>query len=401
MKGRLYMNNVFNSKWLLNLLEKSNNMKDFCVIENAVENPNSILQNIKESIKETTKHEEKAIMRVFINNGQNFRELENLRNEPIKSNETIHQWICRSINNDKYTVTFNGITRWNKDFHTLTTKEVINPLVKTLGEPLSGIDSYAFIATHGDTPFGVHEDLDDSLIFHLGPNNKDVWIWEHDKYLNLVGDDKRKFEFKDIEASATKFSLKPGDCLFIPEGDFHVFHNNAFSVFLGFIIFPNSKQKIINKSIENTFKDQRLPTFSKDFSINKLGFLPNEKYIEEGFEEYIYKLRSNGYLVHHSIPHPIKEIKNNYVVNRNFSVPVLNIENYTYVYIKGIRIQFEKSESVQKTLDYILSKEIIDLNNIFKEIRQLDFFNDYVFKVLIKTFVEYGILEEKINGKYT
>lgn len=389
------MNNIFNNNWLSNLLEKSQNMKTFCVIDNAVENPDFILENVKESIKEITKHDERAIMRVFINNGQNFHKLENLRNEPIKSNETIHQWICRSINNDKYTVTFNGITRWNANFHNLTTKEVINPMVKTLGEPLSGVDSYAFIATHGDTPFGVHEDLDDSLIFHLGPNNKDVWIWEHDAYLDLVGNDERKFNFEDIESSATKFSLKPGDCLFIPDGDFHVFHNNAFSIFLGFILFPSSKRKILNNSIENTFTDQKLPSFSNDFSIDELGSLPQKQDIEKGFKDYIYTLRSNGYLIHHSIPHSLTEIKSNYIVNKSFSVPVLNTENFTYVYIKGTRIQFEKSESVQKTLDYILSNELVNLDKLFENISKLDFFNDYVFKVLIKTLIEYGILEAK------
>ena len=79
------------------------------------------------------------------------------------------------------------------------------------------------------------------------------------------------------------------------------------------------------------------------------GKEPNSS-IEKSLD-YIYTLRSNGYLIHHSIPHSLTEIKSNYIVNKSFSVPVLNTENFTYVYIKGTRIQFEKSESVQKTLD--------------------------------------------------
>lgn len=388
------MSNIFNPYWLEQVLKSSKNLKEFCVIENAVIKPEFILDNIKESISNITEHEEKAIMRVFINNGQNFRQLENLRNEPIEDKETIHEWIARSIGTEKYTVTFNGITKWNKNFHKLTTEEVINPIVDTLGAPIAGVDSYAFMATHGDTPFGVHEDLDDSLIFHLGPNNKDVWIWEHEKYMDLVKSDERKFEFSAIENEATKFSLKPGDCLYIPKGDFHVFHNNSFSIFLGFILFPNSKEKMIKKSLEEIIRNEEIPSFSNDFSLDLLKISLNDLDISKGYEEYINSLKSNGYLVHKALPSKLHQVKSEYFINNVFEIPIKNVDNYTYVYIKGHRLEFEKSNNVKKILSKILENERINIHELYSEISNEYYFDDYVFKALIKSLIEYSILED-------
>ncbi|MDJ1110518.1 cupin domain-containing protein [Macrococcus caseolyticus] len=387
------MNKTFNECWLEQLIESSNNLKEFCVIENVVKNPEFVTANIRESIANITNYKDKAIMRVFIENGQNFRQLENLRNNPIKNKESIHEWITQSIGTDKYTVTFNGITKWSHNFHKLTTEEVIQPIARRLGEPISGVDSYAFIATHGDTPFGVHEDLDDSLIFHLGPNNKEVWIWKHERYLDLMKSDERIFEFSDIENEATKFSLKPGDCLFIPKGDFHVFHNNSFSIFLGFILFPNSNEKMIKKSLEELIEKEEIPSFSSDFSINDLNFSFNDSNISKGYNEYINCLKSNGYLIHKALPINFEQINNDYLVNKVFDIPIVDVDNFTYVYIKGHRLEFEKSDNVRKILSKILEKEKVNIHQLYNEISGKNYFDDYVFKALIKSLLEYCILE--------
>src|SRR5699024_5439563 len=169
---------------------------------------------------------------VFVRGGNNPKVLEDIRNTEYYTDLDLDNWIQNTIGEDKYTVTFNGITKWNNEFHELVTNEVINPIVDNIGVPLSGIDTYAFMANHGYTPFGVHDDLDHSLIFHIGPKPKHVWIWPRDKYLTLAGNDNRLFDFNHLEKHAVKYTLEPGDCLFILKGDFHVFKNNGFSAFL-------------------------------------------------------------------------------------------------------------------------------------------------------------------------
>src|SRR5699024_10249985 len=169
MKLTADLKNVFNENWLSQLIEKSNHLNDFVLLKGSLTRIEKLDELLKNALSQVAGSNEKAIMRVFVRGGNNPKVLEDIRNTEYYTDLDLDNWIQNTIGEDKYTVTFNGITKWNNEFHELVTNEVINPIVDNIGVPLSGIDTYAFMANHGYTPFGVHDDLDHSLIFHIGP----------------------------------------------------------------------------------------------------------------------------------------------------------------------------------------------------------------------------------------
>src|SRR5699024_6621508 len=301
-----------------------------------------------------------------------------------------------------YTVTFNGITKWNNEFHELVTNEVINPIVDNIGVPLSGIDTYAFMANHGYTPFGVHDDLDHSLIFHIGPKPKHVWIWPRDKYLTLAGNDNRLFDFNHLEKHAVKYTLEPGDCLFIPKGDFHVFKSDGFSAFLGLIIYASTRKKMIAdavKKIESV--DEELDTFISTSNFQQYSEKIIEEYLAGNAIEQItmghykshYLLKSNGYSVHTPLKLNIEQsdIKSESLFKKPFCFPLLYIEDNDklYLFIRGRMLGIKNITSLKDLIEEVNNREFFQ----YREIVSL--FNKYglekISRDLILLFIRYGL----------
>jgi len=402
MKLTADLKNVFNENWLSQLIEKSNHLNDFVLLKGSLTRIEKLDELLKNALSQVAGSNEKAIMRVFVRGGNNPKVLEDIRNTEYYTDLDLDNWIQNTIGEDKYTVTFNGITKWNNEFHELVTNEVINPIVDNIGVPLSGIDTYAFMANHGYTPFGVHDDLDHSLIFHIGPKPKHVWIWPRDKYLTLAGNDNRLFDFNHLEKHAVKYTLEPGDCLFIPKGDFHVFKNDGFSAFLGLIIYPSTRKKMIAdavKKIESV--DEELDTFISTSNFQQYSEKIIEEYLAGNAIEQItmghykshYLLKSNGYSVHTPLKLNIEQsdIKSESLFKKPFCFPLLYIEDNDklYLFIRGRMLGIKNITSLKDLIEEVNNREFFQ----YREIVSL--FNKYglekISRDLILLFIRYGL----------
>lgn len=237
-------NTVFANDWLERLLNETDNLENYALIPNMLNDELYITSQLQEALSNTYEEEEKAILRVFVDNGQRYDLSDKLLNTRYSKEVNLDSWLQKNLGYKEYCFTFNGIIKWNNQLHTQLTKEIVRPIVDNVGVPLAGLDTYAFCANAGYTPFGIHEDPDHSLIFHLGPDVKHVWIWKREKYIKLTGGSDRRFDPENLKKYADHYILKPGDCLFIPKGDFHVFKNVGYSAFLGFILYPSTTQTV-------------------------------------------------------------------------------------------------------------------------------------------------------------
>jgi hypothetical protein len=117
---------------------------------------------------------------------------------------------------------------------------MLEPLFRALGKaPQCGADFYSFLGNYGYTPFGVHDDTDHSLLWHLGPAPKTAYIWPRTTYIHLTHGTLATTEYKELLPYASRFDLKAGDLLFIPQGDFHILETQDFSATLGLTLFPD------------------------------------------------------------------------------------------------------------------------------------------------------------------
>lgn len=158
----------------------------------------------------------------------------------------LHRWFD-TVCPDDMCLAFNEIDTWSPDLADLLTGDIAEPMADTIGDPRAGIEWYSFIARSGWTPFGLHSDPESSMIFHLGPAPKEVWIWEQDVLRELADGRRITFDFEPHLPAARHVVLQPGDFLSIPAFHFHIFRNTGFAAFLGLTIFPQDiRQELAN-----------------------------------------------------------------------------------------------------------------------------------------------------------
>ncbi|MGQ0575136.1 MAG: hypothetical protein ACT4RN_13160 [Pseudonocardia sp.] len=160
----------------------------------------------------------------------------------------LEAWFNRLAPPGDVCLAFNEIDAWSPLLADLLAREVTRPLADAVGEPRSGLEWYSFVGRSGWTPFGVHHDPEPSLIFHLGPAPKTVWIWDPADLAELPHGRRVTLEFAHLLPRARHvIELRAGDFLAIPAFHLHVFRNLGYAAFLGLTIFPQDlRQELAN-----------------------------------------------------------------------------------------------------------------------------------------------------------
>lgn len=164
-----------------------------------------------------------------------------------------NEWLALVTDDRAACAAFSDLTSWNLDLAAW-----VQPLLRILlaegrYDFLSGADVYTFISDSGWTPFGIHKDAEPSMILHLGPEPKEVWVWpkgaippeslpRNPSYAQF------SFDFDGNLGAADYYLLKPGDFISIPKDFFHVFKNLGPSKFLGFSLYPTEVEEVVTRA---------------------------------------------------------------------------------------------------------------------------------------------------------
>lgn len=218
-----------------------------------LDEPNNLLEWVLEAFTSISESAELPALRVYVDNGQRFDLFDAGRlvglDGPMERS-TAEARIRASLGHKRFCMTLNGLTKWSSNLDRFVCAELIEPLFQLSGWRGRGVDTYSFIGNYGFTPFGIHDDNDHSLLIHLGPAPKSVWIIPRDKYLAHHGNSTSAFNYAKYEGIATRYVLQAGDVVFIPMGDFHVFCTDDFSVTLGVTFFPSNPASRIRDALE-------------------------------------------------------------------------------------------------------------------------------------------------------
>jgi hypothetical protein len=408
------MNPLLAENWITRLLQETNDLKDYALIPDMLLDPEQVTTQLKHAIGKVKGNKEKANFRMFIDNGQRYDLLEKLWNTPFHVEQNLDEWIQETIGYEEYCFTFNGVMKWNDWLHTKMTSEVISPIIEHVGVPMAGIDAYAFTANAGYTPFGIHEDPDHSLIFHLGPDEKHVWIWKREEYLKLTGSSDRRFDPENLVQYATHYVLKPGDCLFIPKGDFHVFKNVGFSSFLGFILYPSSAGTVGEEGIKMLtklngnqphyfVKEDKLENsiYEQIDSITHSHRHDLEKGIKQGSYFYHLLLKSNGYAIHKPIMRERETIEGlrEATLVKPACFPILHIieDEKITLFIRGRLLQLKNVPGIAECIKIIDSKTEITYSNLIAEMTNI--ISSEVAEFLVDCAIQYKGLIVKEEEK--
>ncbi|EGU57559.1 hypothetical protein VINI7043_07085 [Vibrio nigripulchritudo ATCC 27043] len=275
----------------------------------------TIMHEIHNCFTSFSHRKEIPVLRAYIDGRLDYSLQRLLKEYKFYEIENFEEDIKECIGFGNFCITFNGITKWNSKIHSFLSNNLVNGFVRNLGTPLIGLDTYCFIGNYGFTPFGIHDDNDHSLLFHLGPNSKRVWVWERDEYRKITGSELISFEYKKYLNTAKEIILEPGDFIFIKNGDFHVFDSTDFSITFGVTIFPSSKEVLYRESLRKYFESYNFEDssyFSKKINIEK-GNIEDNVNIRNLYSRYLNIIESNNYITNEPL---IKYLKFSY--NSNF-----------------------------------------------------------------------------------
>ncbi|MGW1776686.1 cupin domain-containing protein [Streptomyces sp. NPDC002104] len=183
-----------------------------------------------------------------------YRLTKRFLDSPVAPGECAVEWLARTAGSREACLAVNDISSWSLPLAEWVAALVREIVAEGIHELPSGTDVYTFVADSGWTPFGIHKDSEPSLIFHLGPSPKEVWVWQENPFdasgiTPSPSFGRITFDIEEHLGSAERFLLQPGDFICIPKDTYHVFRNLGPSAFLGLTLYPVKSRSIVTEAL--------------------------------------------------------------------------------------------------------------------------------------------------------
>lgn len=211
-------------------------------VQDVVRYPEQVRRILRDSLANATAPDSQMRtglprMRVFDGSCLDYAATEKVTHTVYSGGE-VREWLTSASGLPDPCLAFNAVETWSADARDLINRELVEPMVAAGGELPRGFDAYAFIASRGYTAFGIHTDPEPSLLFHLGPAPKKVWIWSQQTLGELPHRRNITLQVDGYLPSADHhLTLQTGDFLCIPGDTFHLLENQGFSMFLGLSVY--------------------------------------------------------------------------------------------------------------------------------------------------------------------
>ena len=209
----------------------------------------SALERILERGQEP--YQEKITSRLFIAGGTRDDLSELVLHSPKPHFLATETWLESITGDETFCLTLNGVNALDDEIDSYVRQAFNVRWLEQIGLPMGGIDAYCFMGKYPITPFGIHTDREHTFLYHLGPGTKKAWLWSSELFEKIRGPVKNRFIMEDVENLAEKFTLQPGDFLFIPAGYYHVLANPEFSMTLGIAPYDFTLRMLLHKAVAN------------------------------------------------------------------------------------------------------------------------------------------------------
>ncbi|MDR6221440.1 hypothetical protein [Deinococcus soli (ex Cha et al. 2016)] len=270
----------------------------------------TVRSHLDDAFREVVRQQRFPKMRLFTGSGLRNDLTVQLLKQPLFAGETFPEWIERVIGTPDFCVALNNTSSYSEPLAALLTETITQPASRHLGTLLGGYEAYLFAGRYDATPFGIHDDVDHSLLLHLGPAPQDVLIWPRAEYEKIAGPSGTAMIDFDIAAKAPwaqHLTFRENDLLMIPQGDFHVFMRPNYSVTLGLIPHPTTLAGFLSRVMTEFTRD--LTSANEDASYVTWPALPGQIErlldadgvlqlpVRDLVRQSSLRLESNGYLI--------------------------------------------------------------------------------------------------------
>ncbi len=359
--------------WMDILVSKTNDLTEHYYWPKFWDVNESVIADLKAIFTKFKDAKDDPDIDVYVNNGKRYDYPIMLKRAQYDPSVSLDEHIRKTIGEEEYCLTVNGLGKWDPHFTLHMHEEIIQPIIDSKKGVFNGLSFYLFMGNYGYTSFGAHKDPDHSLIYQLGPANKEVWIWpnEHWKKLNN-GSLQNSFDFDRLLPEAQYYNLEPGDFIFIPKDCFHLFKTPGLSLMLGGIITNASTGSLIIDGIDLYLKEKG-EVSNQYFDAKNLGeevqtvfkkaMGDDQEYTNEVIMENLIRhklmLMSNGFLL--NVPDEKDELESingaSYVVPSGFELQYMDFGEVIQVYVRGKSIELPNSKSLSGCLELINSNK--------------------------------------------
>lgn len=160
----------------------------------------------------------------------------------------VHQWgecqvepqdHLKALYGEGYCLALNDITKWSLPL-TLQVFDYIreHDLLADYKCPKL-VDVYMFLTSSANwTPFGIHQDFEDSHIIDVAGAGRELYLWEEQAPFQPKVTNSERFtgihlDYEPLLPSAKRLSLHPGQHYNVRQGVMHIFHALGPGVFIG------------------------------------------------------------------------------------------------------------------------------------------------------------------------
>jgi len=250
------------------IMELSDGFRSPYILQNAFNETQINEDAVKDILNECSKTNFESIkQRVYINDRKSKEFSIKVHQNSVKQNETINEWSLRVFGENKFGIIINNADKYNSDLKNKF-KKVLDKLILINGLPSGGFSMAIFIGNYPISPIGIHIDknLSNVLHFHLGPNDKEMILWDKVTYKKLIGHELESYDPYLYKEFGQTFTLTK-NCIFnLPANDFfHVGCNSGLSIgiTIGFMKFTN--EQFIENALIELIQDLDLLQNKKDY----------------------------------------------------------------------------------------------------------------------------------------
>lgn len=129
---------------------------------------------------------------------------------------------------ERFAFIINELQDWSPDL-TTAAASLLSGMFDLRGIPPWGLEMILFAGNYAGTPFGVHRGFEHAFLCHLGPANKDFYLWSPESYAQLTGGLEDTPNYDHLLAHGVHVVLEPGDVLYLPALWFHIGAQQSYS----------------------------------------------------------------------------------------------------------------------------------------------------------------------------
>ncbi|WP_073920816.1 cupin domain-containing protein [Streptomyces sp. CB00455] len=242
-------------KWKAFAAAQAPDFSDTAFLSALVTDPDHVGRLIGDSLRTATRRAPGDLrLRAFRPGAFDYRLTKRFIDSPLTADESAVRWLARTVDSREACLAVNDIASWSLPLADWVSGLLREIVAEGIHELPSGTDVYTFVADSGWTPFGIHKDSEPSLIFHLGPSPKEVWVWQENPFdasgiTPSPSFGRITFDIEDHLSSAERYVLQPGDFICIPKDTFHVFRNLGPSAFLGLTLYPVKSRSLLTEAL--------------------------------------------------------------------------------------------------------------------------------------------------------